>query len=72
MWKEITMSEAEKLFSKAIEMIETLPYGEAQDRFLEDEECNELASDCACALSSVWDMAVWAVCELIPLDDLQK
>lgn len=63
------MSEAEKLFGKAIELIETKVYGDALQAFVFDPECIQWAKDCNCDISAVWEMAVWAVCELIPIED---
>lgn len=60
---------AEDLIGRAVELIHMLPYGDAQKRFLEDEECRRLADCCECALDAVWVMAVWAVIELVPNEE---
>lgn len=63
------MSDAERLFDRAIEFIETMPFADAQEKFLSDADCNEWAESCACSLAAVFDMAIWAVCELVPLEE---
>lgn len=63
------MSDAEKLIGRAVELIETKVYGEAMESFLSERACAEWAAACGCDLEAVWEMAVWAVCELVPLDD---
>lgn len=60
---------AEDLIGKAVELIQTLAYADAKEAFFADQESHMLAGCCECSLDGVWAMAVWAVMELVPLED---